>query len=67
MWLSDYITRRGIANGMLLIFVVGIIAGLPGGFDVLRAQPFWVLMSLAMAVAVVMFFARGYRRALEAA
>jgi preprotein translocase subunit SecY len=66
IWLSDYITQRGIANGMVLIFVVGIIAGLSRSFDVLWAQPVRVLMMLALAVGVVVLTARGYRRAVKA-
>ena len=67
IWLSDRITRRGIANGMILVFLAGIIAGLPGRLPVLRAEPVSALMLLAVAIGFVGFIARGYRRAVEAA
>jgi preprotein translocase subunit SecY len=32
MWLGEQITERGIGNGISMIILVGIIAGLPGAF-----------------------------------
>ena len=65
--LTDYITQRGIANGMVLMFVSAIIAGLLRGstLDLLRNRPL-TLLWLVLSVAVVVVISRGYRRALEA-
>ena len=30
MWLGEQITERGIGNGISMIILVGILAGLPG-------------------------------------
>lgn len=51
MWLSHYITRRGIANGLLLVFIAGILSGLPDIAGELRAQPFPTVLTLALIVA----------------
>jgi preprotein translocase subunit SecY len=64
MWLSDYITKHGTANGMLLAFVAGILAGLPDVIDGIRAQGVPLFLKLALAVAGVTWIAKGYRAAL---
>jgi preprotein translocase subunit SecY len=35
MWLSDYITDRGIGNGMFLTFMAGVLVGLPNTVSIL--------------------------------
>lgn len=64
MWISDSITRSGIANGMVVTFIAGIVAGLPDAFDGERSLSFSLVVKLAMILAVVVGTSRGYRRAL---
>jgi preprotein translocase subunit SecY len=70
MLISDQISRRRIGNGMFLVFVAGIVAGLSGTFVPLltgQVDPFAVLTYTAMQVAVVGIVSHGYRRALAPA
>jgi preprotein translocase subunit SecY len=60
MWLGEQISERGIGNGISLIIYAGIVAGLPKAVantvqDLMtnQLQLFWVLILLAMMVAVV--------------
>jgi len=64
--LTDYVTQRGVANGMVLMFVSALIAGLLRGstLDALRYRPI-LLLWLAVSVAFVVLISRGYRRTLE--
>src|SRR5688572_4525517 len=72
MWLGEQITERGIGNGMSLIIMSGIVAGLPqGAYRTLQMtqaetlQPlhllFLTVVMVAM-IAMVVFFERGQRR-----
>jgi preprotein translocase subunit SecY len=38
MWLSDYITDRGIGNGMFLTFMAGVLVGLPNTVSILSTR-----------------------------
>ena len=72
MWLGEQITERGIGNGMSLIIMAGIVAGLPQGtyttIQLLAAEtikPLQLLAILAIMIAmiaIVVFFERGQRR-----
>ncbi len=72
MWLGEQITERGIGNGMSLIIMAGIVAGLPAGvYRTLQLasqeiiQPLNLLFLLVVivgTVAIVCFFERGQRR-----
>jgi len=64
MWISDSITRSGIANGMVVTFIAGIIAGFPDVFGAERSLSFALFVKLAIYLAVVIGTSRGYRRAL---
>jgi preprotein translocase subunit SecY len=72
MWLGEQITERGIGNGMSLIIMSGIVAGLPQNvyrtLQMTQAetlQPlhllFLTVVMVAM-IALVVFFERGQRR-----
>jgi len=72
MWLGEQITERGIGNGISLIIVAGIVAGLPsavgGTLELARTgeyTAFTVLGLFVMAIAVtyfVVFVERAQRR-----
>lgn len=64
IWISDSITRSGIANGLVVTFIAGIVAGLPDVFDAKRSLSFSLMVQLAIYLAVVIGTSRGYRRAL---
>jgi len=66
MWISDSITRSGIANGMVLTFTAGVIAGIPDLFDAERTFAASQLVQLPVFFAVVLAASPGYRRALLA-
>ncbi len=38
VWLGDRITEKGIGNGISMILFAGILAGLPGGIEILIAK-----------------------------
>jgi preprotein translocase subunit SecY len=65
MWLTDSITKRGTANGMLIVFIAGVIAGLADVGAGIRAQPWSQFLTLVLTVVGVAFVARGYRVALQ--
>jgi preprotein translocase subunit SecY len=70
MLISDQISKRQIGNGMFLVFVAGIVAGLSGALRPLLAgqvDPFAVLTYTALHVAVVGVVSHGYRRAIAPA
>ncbi len=70
MLISDQISRRQIGNGMFLVFVAGIAAGLSGTFKPLltgQLDPLAVLTYTAMHVAIVGIVSHGYRRAIAPA
>lgn len=72
MWLGEQITERGVGNGISLIILAGIVAGLPGAvvntFDKIRQgemQPIALIVLCVMLVAIiafVVFVERGQRR-----
>jgi preprotein translocase subunit SecY len=62
MWLGEQITERGVGNGISMIILVGIIAGLPGALGNTVKQinsgelaGFWAIILLAMVVGVTAF------------
>jgi preprotein translocase subunit SecY len=62
MWLGEQITERGIGNGISMIILVGIIAGLPGAVSNTVGKinsgelaGFWAIILLAMVVGVTAF------------
>ncbi len=62
MWLGEQITERGVGNGISMIILVGIIAGLPGAVGRTIEQinsgelaGFWAIVLLAMVVGVTAF------------
>jgi preprotein translocase subunit SecY len=72
MWLGEQITERGLGNGISMIILSGIVAGLPaaigGTLELVRTGelgPAVALIMFAMVVAVtafVVFVERGQRR-----
>jgi preprotein translocase subunit SecY len=72
MWLGEQITERGLGNGISMIILSGIVAGLPaalgGTLELVRTgemSPAVALIMFAMVVAVtafVVFVERGQRR-----
>jgi preprotein translocase subunit SecY len=68
MWLGEQITERGIGNGISLIIMAGIVAGLPddlstrGGGDMQVPQLAMILGVVVLVIAVIVFFERGQRR-----
>lgn len=63
MWLGELITEKGIGNGISLLIFTGIVAGMPrtlstmfaAGQDKISAFYLFLVVSLAMLVAVVLF------------
>jgi preprotein translocase subunit SecY len=74
MWIGEQITARGIGNGISLIIMAGIVAGLPRGIAQLlegtrtgTMSPMVVIGVIAMAVVLVLFICfmeRAQRRVL---
>jgi preprotein translocase subunit SecY len=72
MWLGEQITERGLGNGISMIILAGIVAGLPaavaGTLELVRTgelNPALALILFGMVVAVtafVVFVERGQRR-----
>jgi preprotein translocase subunit SecY len=72
MWLGEQITERGLGNGISMIILSGIVAGLPaaigGTLEIVRTgemNPAFALILFGMVVAVtafVVFIERGQRR-----
>ena len=72
MWLGEQITERGLGNGISMIILAGIVAGLPaavaGTLELVRTgelNPAFALILFGMVVAVtafVVFVERGQRR-----
>lgn len=72
MWLGEQITERGIGNGISIIILIGIVAGLPGAIASLFGKAYdgdlnvlVLLMFAVFALAVVYFIVyveRGQRR-----
>jgi preprotein translocase subunit SecY len=72
MWLGEQITERGLGNGISMIILSGIVAGLPaaigGTLEIVRTgemNPAFALILFGMVVAVtafVVFVERGQRR-----
>ena len=74
MWLSEYITARGIGNGMFLMVLTGVVVGLPSATSMLSkpghaglADSSTILASLwvAVGVGVVAITSHFYRRATQ--
>jgi preprotein translocase subunit SecY len=62
MWLGEQITERGVGNGISMLILVGILAGLPGAVSRTVGQvnsgemgPIVAIMLLAMVVLVTWF------------
>lgn len=63
MWLGELITEKGIGNGISLLIFTGIVAGMPrtlstmfaAGQDKMSAFYLFLIVSLAMLVAVILF------------
>ncbi len=63
MWLGEILTEKGIGNGVSMLIFVGIVAKIPtrfgsimlAGGDKLGAFYLFVIVSIAMLVAVVLF------------
>jgi preprotein translocase subunit SecY len=62
MWLGEQITERGVGNGISMIILVGILAGLPGAvgrtvgqINSGELQGFWAILLLAGVVGVTAF------------
>ena len=74
MWLGEQITERGIGNGISLLIFASIVSGVPVAVSQLFEQvrlgvygPFtviFVLLFVAISLAVVVFVERGQRRVL---
>jgi len=71
MWIGEQITERGIANGISLIIMAGIVADIPSGIGAYLAQNSGNIQPLTIAaiavlllatVATIVFFERGQRR-----
>jgi preprotein translocase subunit SecY len=72
MWLGEQITERGLGNGISMIILAGIVAGLPsavgGTLEIVRTgemNPAFALILFAMVIGVtafVVFVERGQRR-----
>ncbi len=72
MWLGEQITERGLGNGISMIILAGIVAGLPaavgGTLEIVRTgemNPAFALILFGMVIAVtafVVFVERGQRR-----
>ena len=72
MWLGEQITERGLGNGISMIILAGIVAGLPaavgGTLEIVRTGEMnaaFALILFAMVIAVtafVVFVERGQRR-----
>jgi preprotein translocase subunit SecY len=72
MWLGEQITERGLGNGISMIILSGIVAGLPaaigGTLEIVRSgemNPAFALILFGMVIAVtafVVFVERGQRR-----
>jgi preprotein translocase subunit SecY len=72
MWLGEQITERGLGNGISMIILAGIVAGLPaaigGSLELVRTgemNPAVALLLFGMVIAVtafVVFVERGQRR-----
>jgi preprotein translocase subunit SecY len=67
MFISDQISRRRLGNGMFLVFVAGMVAGLAAAFMPLvtgQIDPVAVLRTIVLNTAIVGVVSHGYRRAL---
>jgi len=72
MWLGEQVTERGIGNGISIIIVTGIVAGLPsaigGTLELVRTGEMHTLAILVLLVLVIsviafiVFIERGQRR-----
>jgi preprotein translocase subunit SecY len=72
MWLGEQITERGLGNGISMIILAGIVAGLPPAFggllEIVRtgemnaAVALMLLMMVVLVTAFVVFVERGQRR-----
>jgi preprotein translocase subunit SecY len=67
MFISDQISRHRMGNGMLIVFVAGNLAALPGIVGPLfsgAADPFAILGVLAINTAIVAAISHGYQNAI---
>jgi preprotein translocase subunit SecY len=65
MLISDQISRRQVGNGMFLVFVAGIVAGLSRTLG--QADPVALLTHAVLQIALVAVVSRGHRRAIAPA
>ena len=64
MWISDELTGRRIGNGMLLIFLVALLSGLPSTL-MIHAATIASMAQVAGTLVMVALTSYGYRRAIE--
>jgi preprotein translocase subunit SecY len=67
MFISDQISTRRIGNGMFLVFVAGVVAGLAGMLGPLvrgQVDPMALLTYVTLHMAIVAVVSYGYRREL---
>jgi len=72
MWLGEQITERGLGNGISMIILSGIVAGIPaaigGSLELVRtgemnvAIAFGIIIMIALVTYFVVFVERGQRR-----
>jgi preprotein translocase subunit SecY len=67
MWLGDYITERRTGNGLFLMFLAGMLVGLPGIVGAAWWDPYRTMRSLTVLAMIVGVAASGYRRAIQSA
>ena len=73
MWLSDYITARGISNGMFLMVLAGLLVGLPRatsllsnpGHAGLTDSSTVLALRVVAGIGVVAVTSHFYRRAIQ--
>jgi preprotein translocase subunit SecY len=63
MWIGDRITERHIGNGMFLVFVAALLAGLPALVEIVGLSV--AVRDLMIPVFVAGITSYGYRRAFE--
>lgn len=72
MWLGEQITERGVGNGISLIIMAGIAAGIPNGFfnmieqlkngQMSPLQGLFLLLFMVVVIGFIVFMERGQRR-----
>src|SRR4029079_3549442 len=67
MWMGELVTQRGIGNGMSLLIVASLVAGLPNQFGQIKANGGWTAVIMALAgylviLVAIVFVEQGQRR-----